>query len=158
MSVYEALRAINIDGLDHVTGDISLPTQSHGFDVNWTSSDNSIISPDGTVTLPQEEPFKAEVTLTATIIFNGKSHTKEFKAQVYNDPALSISSTESHDEGLKISVNGDRATIYSDKNETVDIFDTNGRIVKTVKATTAGTTFEMPKGSYIVKNKKFTIL
>ena len=158
MSVYEALRAINIDGLDHVTGDISLPTQSHGFDVNWTSSDNSIISPDGTVTLPQEEPFKAEVTLTATIIFNGKSYTKEFKAQVYNDPALSISSTESHDEGLKISVNGDRATIYSDKNETVDIFDTNGRIVKTVKATTAGTTFEMPKGSYIVKNKKFTIL
>ena len=158
MSVYEALRAISIDGLDHVTGDISLPTQSHGFDVNWTSSDNSIIFPDGTVTLPQEEPFKAEVTLTATIIFNGKSYTKEFKAQVYNDPALSISSTESHDEGLKISVNGDRATIYSDKNETVDIFDTNGRIVKTVKATTAGTTFEMPKGSYIVKSKKFTIL
>lgn len=158
MSVYEALRAISIDGLDHVTSDISLPTQSHGFDVNWTSSDNSIISLDGTVTLPQEEPFKAEVTLTATIIFNGKSYTKEFKAQVYNDPALSISSTESHDKGLKISVNDGRATIYSDKNETVDIFDTNGRIVKTVKATSAGTTFEMPKGSYIIKNKKFTIL
>ena len=158
MAVYEALRAISIDGLDHVTEDIALPTQSHGFDVTWTSSDNSIIANDGTVTLPQDEPYKAEVTLTATITYQGKSYTKEFTAQVYNDPALSISDIEAHDNGLKVTVSDGQATIYADKEMTVDVFDASGRIVKTVKVKTSGTTIEMPKGSYIIQDKKFTIM
>lgn len=158
MSVYEALRAINIEDLDHITGNIILPTQSMGYSVTWTSSDNSIITSDGTVNLPQKEPFKTEVTLTATITCQGKNYTKEFKAQVYNDTALSINEIKTSGNGLKIEINDNQATIYSDKNMTTDIFDANGRIIKTIKATPSGTTIEMPKGSYIIQNKKFTIL
>ena len=47
--------------------------------VTWTSSDESILSSAGVVTLPSE---KTKVTLTATLSLNGESLTKEFDVTI----------------------------------------------------------------------------
>ena len=51
------------DSLDNVKYDLTLPTEDNGMTITWTSSDESVIGTDGTVTSPAESK---EVTLIAT--------------------------------------------------------------------------------------------
>lgn len=58
---------------------ITLPAQAAGYDIKWTSSNMDVISSLGIVTRKETTIGDIEVTLTATITFNGVDYTKEFK-------------------------------------------------------------------------------
>ena len=67
---------------------IDLPAKgSNDTDITWSSSNASVISADGQVTLPAKGI--AAVTLTATVKSGEKSDTKEFTFNVWSAEALS---------------------------------------------------------------------
>jgi Concanavalin A-like lectin/glucanases superfamily/Bacterial Ig-like domain len=64
-----------------VTGNISLPTSgTNGSTITWSSSDTSVISNSGGVTVPTDTD--ADVTMTATLTYNSASDTDEFPLTV----------------------------------------------------------------------------
>lgn len=67
---------------------LALPdTAENGARISWTSSDSSVIAPNGTVTLPTSGI--ANVTLTAAITYGAASDTKRFTFAVYSEAAVS---------------------------------------------------------------------
>lgn len=77
----EAIAAISITTEDYnkITKRLTLPTE-YGFAViSWTSTDNSVIAADGTVTRGDTEQT---VTLTATAEFCGETETKDYTVTV----------------------------------------------------------------------------
>ncbi|MDY5455864.1 MAG: immunoglobulin-like domain-containing protein, partial [Bacilli bacterium] len=72
------LSGLTLGDLSKVISDITLPTEYEGNAVTWTSSDPSVISETGVVTLPDTDV--AKVTLTATV----KGKSKSFDAVVYS--------------------------------------------------------------------------
>ena len=77
-SVEIDLSGLTLGDLSKVISDITLPTEYEGNAVTWTSSDPSVISETGVVTLPDTDV--AKVTLTATV----KGKSKSFDAVVYS--------------------------------------------------------------------------
>lgn len=71
-----ALGAISITNVDDVRGNLHLPIASQGLAISWTSSDPSIISPDGIVFRQSED---ITVNLTATV----DSEERTFTATVH---------------------------------------------------------------------------
>ena len=71
--------ALDIPGADNVRGHITLPTELMGAEIEWRSSDGSIVSSDGIVTRADSD---RGVTLTATISKNGMSVEKTFDLTV----------------------------------------------------------------------------
>lgn len=61
--------------------DIALPTEAGGMKIEWSSSDESVISSGGSVTSPQSD-YAATVTLTAKITGGDKTETKTFTVSV----------------------------------------------------------------------------
>lgn len=56
---------------------LALPTTGErGSAITWTSSNDQVIAPDGTVTRPATDD--AQVTLTATLVLGGQTATREF--------------------------------------------------------------------------------
>ncbi|WP_243578456.1 immunoglobulin-like domain-containing protein [Shewanella xiamenensis] len=69
-------------------GTLALPTQgTRGATIEWQSSDESVIRADGTIIRPNVGEGDKVVTLTATIMVNGKKVTKTFKITVFGEPA-----------------------------------------------------------------------
>ena len=65
---------------------VELPaTGKNDTTITWSSSDTSVISNDGAITLP--ESGISEITMTATISLNEQSTTKEFKVSVISEEA-----------------------------------------------------------------------
>lgn len=66
---------------------ISLPDKGkNGSLIEWSSSDNTIISESGKVTLPEDGI--SQVTLTATLTYKGYSTTKDFVFNVYSQKKI----------------------------------------------------------------------
>ncbi|MFW2512145.1 LamG-like jellyroll fold domain-containing protein, partial [Demequina sp. SO4-13] len=79
--------AIALDGTS-VTNDVTLPLEGDsGSQITWASSDETVISTDGTVTQPSESDVM--VTLTATFELRGRTHTADYDITV-----LSISEAQ----------------------------------------------------------------
>lgn len=73
--------------LKSVKSDIALPTQgSAGSSISWFSSDEKVLSPDGTVTRPAAGENDAEVTLTATLSYADYTREKSFDICVEAQP------------------------------------------------------------------------
>ena len=81
----EAVMAINklaiaVDNSELISDDLLLNTVGYGGAViSWSSSNENIIKPDGKVQLPSAP---ADVTLTATILYNGKTETVSYPVTV----------------------------------------------------------------------------
>lgn len=74
----------NINLLPEYIYDIELPTVGeNGSAINWSSSDENVISTDGKVNRPAIGEEDAYVTLTAEISKGEASETKEFKIKVW---------------------------------------------------------------------------
>ncbi|MDD3078452.1 MAG: hypothetical protein PHH37_05020 [Paludibacter sp.] len=74
---------LSLEDLSHVTGNISLPTKGsidESVIIKWKTSNNKLITSDGTVTRP--DYYDYNVTLTATLLKDGQSTTKDFTATV----------------------------------------------------------------------------
>jgi arabinan endo-1,5-alpha-L-arabinosidase len=64
-------------------GSIDLPTRgTRGSAITWSSSDEDVIAPDGTVTRPNAGEGDRIVTLTATITLNGQTLRRTFRVTV----------------------------------------------------------------------------
>ncbi len=77
------LARINIPNPENVRGNITLPTESEGAEISWSSSDPAI-SPDGVVTRGDTDK---KVILTATAVKNGKTATRTYELVVKAKPA-----------------------------------------------------------------------
>ena len=75
--------ALKLDGLDDVTGDLTLPrVGAGGSAINWKSSDTAVLSDEGKVTRPALGRPDAHLTLTATLAWAGATQTKRFDVTV----------------------------------------------------------------------------
>lgn len=75
--------ALTINNLDAATGNLTLPAKGildPGISISWKCNYNDIIKPNGEVIRPDFYPLN--VVLTATMIKNGLSVTKDFPATV----------------------------------------------------------------------------
>ena len=104
----------------NVMSDLSLPTKiGDGSKITWSSSDESVISKDGKVTMGR---LPKEVTLTAMITYKGIETVKRYKVTVPRDPDLptfagSLNGDQTVKEGdefkVIISLKSDKATAFS---------------------------------------------
>lgn len=131
-----AARQINIgyqqgDNADHVTRNMTLPTELEGADgvtITWCSSSNTISS-EGVVTRPQGAD--EEVTLTVTVSKNDTSYSVEFVLKVIHEnnrassdiPNSSVIDIENmNPEGeIDISYNEDKTQVISIDGQYSDI-------------------------------------
>ena len=75
--------ALKLDGLDDVTGDLTLPKAgAGGSGIGWKSGDPAVLSDEGKVTRPAPGRPDAHVTLTATLTWGGATQTKGFDVTV----------------------------------------------------------------------------
>jgi len=88
--------------LDTITDNLVLPrTAENGATIEWASSDESIISSDGTINRPTYTEGDKEVTLTATFSIDSDTLSDarvlrtSFKKFILNVKAMAINSTES---------------------------------------------------------------
>ncbi len=129
-----------------VMSDLKLPSSiGAGSKIKWSSSDESIITSDGKVTMGR---LPKEVTLTATITYNGIETVKKFKVTVPRNPDLptftgSLSGNQTVMEGdefkVTISLKSDKATSFNayrftlsfntSKLEYIGISDANSNVV-----------------------------
>ncbi|MBW8730851.1 MAG: LamG domain-containing protein, partial [Terrabacter sp.] len=78
--------ALGLGDTTAVTDDLSLsPRGAGGSTISWSSSDESVVATDGTVTRPVPGAGNATVTLTATIAYAAASATKSFTVTVLQD-------------------------------------------------------------------------
>src|SRR5690606_41735513 len=76
-----------LEGLDAVTGDLTLPTASAGGSaVTWATSDPSVVTADGKVTRPAAGEEPATATLTATLSQRGFTREQTFEVTVLPQP------------------------------------------------------------------------
>merc|ERR1711879_562864 len=88
MGVQEQLEMISeavaaLDVLGETTSDLTLPTVAvHDLEVEWESSDTSVIANDGSVTQPTFIEGNKTVTLTAYLNLGDQTLTKTFNVTV----------------------------------------------------------------------------
>ncbi|WP_338325839.1 immunoglobulin-like domain-containing protein, partial [Paenibacillus luteus] len=71
------------DSAAGVTQNLSLPEAgANGTEINWSSTDSTVIAEDGTVTRPAKTASDVIVTLTATVTKGNQQETKTFKVNV----------------------------------------------------------------------------
>lgn len=76
----QALDDISIHNVDHVRGNLHLPSSTaDGINISWSSSDKSVISEDGLVT---RQPEDINVNLTATVEQDGTAEERVITANV----------------------------------------------------------------------------
>jgi len=66
----------------YTTADLALRTDDNGVKITWKSDNAEVISDDGKVTRPDKDTV---VTLTASFEYNGKTQTKDYKVNVYEN-------------------------------------------------------------------------
>lgn len=86
-------------------GIIALPTEgTHGAIIEWASSDESVIRPDGTIIRPNVGEGDKVITLTATIMVNGEKVTKTFQVTVFARKTYNRIAQYSFENNLKDSL------------------------------------------------------
>ena len=101
---------LTLSGLGNVTDDLTLPTTgTYDAVITWTSSDESIIANDGTVTRPEFQ--NTEVTLTANITVGEVTLTKEFTANVLAEGEMPSGDTVASIHGDNWPGDGEDVTI-----------------------------------------------
>lgn len=78
----EMFASLEINQLQSINKNISLPKSEAGISIVWSSSDTETISPEGVVTRPTSGTGLKSVTLTATATKAGISVSKEFTLTV----------------------------------------------------------------------------
>lgn len=81
-TLQNAMNALAFNDMTDITGNITLPTSIDGFSdvtVLWSSHDEGVISSTGEFTAPL---YDATIKLTATLVRNGKTLTKDFNISV----------------------------------------------------------------------------
>ena len=77
--VNAAINSLNSSVPSTVFDNITLPSSVMGAAVTWTSSDPSVLAPDGTVHLPEQE---TTVTLTAAVTYGAYTATADYSVLV----------------------------------------------------------------------------
>lgn len=78
----------NIDVLTELTTNkIDLPSEVEGYSVEWKTSNSKVITTEGKVTLGKED---VNVTLTASVNYNGKTISQNFEVLVKANPVYGI--------------------------------------------------------------------
>ena len=141
------LTSIDLGDIEAVTEDITLPTEADGAAVTWSSSDESVIAPDGKVTRPAGA--SKTVVLTASAEQSGKQYTKEFEATVVGY-AASIDDFTAYADGMNIVYKSS----FSKENEIYDlavaIYDKDGRLIA-VEFNKSESTFAAMEGTFKLK-------
>ena len=76
--------AQNLSLLPEYIHDIDLPTQgANGSVITWSSSNESVIAPDGKVTRPAIGQPDAQITLTASVAYGDAVTTRDFSVKVW---------------------------------------------------------------------------
>ena len=127
----EVCEYLTIDGLleyntqDCVLSNLTLPTDgSYGCAISWASSDESIISVDGTVTQPAYDlTGYRSVTLTATVSKDEEKQTKQFTVRVPCAPS-GDAETAAQDDAKMLSDDGEMKSILNG-NTSIDTVETN---------------------------------
>lgn len=103
---------------DSVTKDLGLPItfeEYEGVFVMWRSSNNAVIAPDGEVNRPSKN---TDVTLTATITYNGETKDVSFPLTVIADHSASAAEIEEHSVKDVLAMNDGEAEIEYNEEET----------------------------------------
>jgi Concanavalin A-like lectin/glucanases superfamily/Glycosyl hydrolases family 43 len=89
--VSEATAALNVWDADAVRGNITLPAAGlHGTRVEWTSSDESVVTATGEVTRPAYGSEQARLNLHATVSLGKTKARKKFRATVLPLPKAEV--------------------------------------------------------------------
>ena len=81
--VADALNSLTIENKDSIRSEITLPNNlGNAILVSWSSSNESVVTPDGTVHRPAYGSDPATLTLTATLIRNTYSDSTQFEITV----------------------------------------------------------------------------
>jgi hypothetical protein len=95
-TVQDAYNALTLGNTDEVRSDLDLPNYINGrVQVSWSSDNLQYLSNTGKVTRPAYGNPSVEVTLTATLFFQGQSLQKAFTITII--PALDAQSAVTHD-------------------------------------------------------------
>lgn len=78
-----AIANIQIQGLEDVTGDLSLPASNGEVQFEWNSSKPEVIGRDGRLTISENRV--EHIILTVTASYRGLQLNKDFEAYVYRD-------------------------------------------------------------------------
>ncbi|NFV47316.1 transglutaminase [Clostridium botulinum] len=93
--IEEAKNNIKLEDLSNVKDNLRLPTRdSNGVEIEWKSSDESVIKYDGTVKRPNADEKDKKVTLIATFTKDSATSTKEFEAIVKAQEKLPVKTEE----------------------------------------------------------------
>ena len=106
IEVYDLAVNTDITGTSAVKNNMTLPIAdktTNGFDLTWSSSNTAVIENNGTVHRPLNG--NTEVTLTATINFNGHTLTKPVAATVRGMDQYDYTLSVSNEKGVDIQPN-----------------------------------------------------
>ncbi len=103
IAVFDFAPEINLGDLSNVTSDIALPAaaeETDGYSITWKSSDESVITASGKVTLP--EHGKKTAVLTAVITFGAHKLTRSFDVTVKADDYYDFNLQINNEKGVDI--------------------------------------------------------
>lgn len=103
IAIFDFAPDIDLGDISNVKSDISLPTaneETDGYSVSWKSSDESVVTSDGKVTVPMTG--KKSATLTATITFGTHTLTKDFKVVVKSEDYYDYNLQIKNEKGVDI--------------------------------------------------------
>lgn len=104
----DILNDITITPATNIIGDLSLPTKAtRDVVISWSSSNSAVISNNGVVTRPSSTD-NAAVTLTASIIVDGTSHSKTIDVTVKPIEVAVLASKYSFEDELIDSQNANK--------------------------------------------------
>ena len=94
----EDLNAIELENIDALTEDISLPREGvkNGSEIRWTTDDEKHLSAEGKVTRPEIGEKDADIVLEANAVYGDAQETRSFNAKVLAKKAAN--SIVSYDE------------------------------------------------------------
>ena len=138
----------------NVMSNLNLPTRiGSGSTIKWTSSDESVISNDGKVTMGR---VPQTVTMTATITYKGKETVKKFTVTVPRNPSLptfsgSLTGSQTAQVGdevdVTIKLSADNATTFNAYRFTLSF---NVSRLEYVKISDPASTVELDNGRIII--------
>lgn len=135
---------LDLGDVSAVTDNLTLPTKgAAGSDISWTSSDESVIAVDGTVTRPAAGEGDAVVTLTATVQSGDVSDTKKFEVTVQQQltaeeivngdaDALVLTGLAAVSENLTLPTEGAYGSAITWESSNPDIIAADGTVVRPV--------------------------
>ena len=134
--------------------DINLPSQHNGLAITWTSSKPAVLSADGKINTSAAITTPTEVTLTASITFNGATSEREYKYTV-SPRAYSYNMYSASGDVDSITINGveNVAVTYDAYTNVEFVANGEGSITFADKAGNKIITVNVADGAYNVAYK-----